>query len=279
MNAKKLSAILTLEDNSTVIFDIPIVITQPVPTPTPPQNKKHVLLNCINWASLDSLPLNSASEFTYFVLLVNPNGSLTGGSPTLETKFVKDVHAAGKKATFSIAGGTQDVAAITAAITQKINLINAIKNHILEYGYDGVTLDIENTNLNPQVLADFINALKATIGDKIIGIYTQPFQLNTVWSLIDKAKDSITWLAPMIYDFPNSTNDFKVITSQWLAKVPKEKLLAGAAVNYNASGLDSIEFPQILDWVNSQGLLGIGIWNNQLYTQPYQDMLKQKLTI
>ena len=278
MNAKKLSAILTLEDNSTVVFDIPIVITQPVPTPTPPQNKKHILLNCINWAPLANLPLSSASEFTYFILPVNADGSLTGASPTLETKFVKDVHAAGKKATFSIGGGSQNTNLISTAITQKINLVNAINDHINAWGYDGVTLDIENTSLNPQVIVDFINALRIKIGnDKIIGCYTQPYQLNTVWSKVDQVINSITWLAPMVYDFPNAVAEFKTLTALWLAKVPKEKLLAGAAVNYDATGLDLNEFPQILEWVNTQGLGGVGIWNNQLYTQPYQDLVKQKL--
>ena len=261
-----------IEDDNGKKYEIPLNLV------VPPKPKKHILLNCINWASLDNLPLNSATEFTYFILPVNASGSLSGMSPTLEAKFVKDVQMAGKKATFSIGGGSQDVNAITTAITQKTNLVNSIHEHINLHGYSGVTLDIENTSLNPQVVVDFINALRVKIGnDKIIGCYTQPYQLTTVWSKVEQAIGSLSWISAMIYDFPNTAEQFKTLTTQWLVKVPKEKLLAGLAVNYDTTGLDLNEFPQIVDWVNTQGLLGIGIWNNQLYTQPYQDLVKNKL--
>lgn len=265
----------TYAELQTVFTPFPMPIPIPVPT-----GKKYVLLNCINWSSLNNLQTLDASEFTYFVLLVNSNGVLTGGSISQETKFVSDVHAAGKKATFSIGGGTQNVTAITTAVNTRTVLIQSIYDHIHTFGYDGVTLDIENTNIAPQSMVDFIVALRQKIGvDKIIGCYVQPFQILTVWNRIEQAASSLTWLAPMIYDFPNTVADLKTLVSAWIPKVGLSKLLAGVAVNYDATGVDMTEFPQVLDWINAQGLLGIGIWENTLYIQPYRDILHTKLTI
>lgn len=267
-------------DNGTsselVIFeDTPIV----VPPVTP---KKYVLLNAINWnaAGLNSLPIADTSECTYFVLTVESGGALMGGSPTLEAKFISDVKAGGKKATFSIAGGSQNIAAITAAVNQKTNLVNSIAARITSMGYDGVTLDIENTNIAPQAMVDFVLALRAKIGpEKIIGQYTQPFQLNTVFSLIQNAAPALTWLSPMIYDAgPFDLQTFTIQTRAWEGKVGKSKLMGGVAVNYppNDGGLSVTQYGQVLDVVNTEGWAGVGLWQNTLFTEPYRAIQKNK---
>lgn len=247
------------------------------PTPT----GKYVMLNCINWASFDNLPILDASELTNFVYLVSGAGVILGGNSTIENKLVSDVHAKGKKVTFSIAGGTQSVADITAAVTtNRTAFINNIANKITQYNYDGIAVDIENTNLNSQVMPDFLNALRAkldTIKPNLrIGVYTQPYQLNTVWAKIAEAKNAITWLSPMLYDYPNSVEQIKTTTQPWVDRVGKEKILLGAAVNYDASGFDLNEWSRALDIVNTEGWQGVGIWQNQLYTQPYRDITKSK---
>jgi hypothetical protein len=266
-----LTIVKRIDENVKAILKL---LTPPIPTPI----SKYVMLNCINWNSgaLNVLPLQDASEFTYFVLLVGQDGTLEGGSTTQETKFVLDVHGANKKATFSIGGGTQNITNITNAINQKTNLINNIKSRITQFGYDGVTLDIENTSIDPQKLVDFINALRLAIPDKIIGCYTQPYQLATVFSKIEQASNSLTWLAPMIYDFSYTINELTSLTNAWATKIPKDKLLCGVAVNY-ATGLDEAKFSQVLDIVIAQGWKGIGIWENTLYTQPYINIKRSKI--
>lgn len=250
-------------------------ILTPVPSPTP--NKKYVVVDVINWGNLNNLPVPDASELTYFVLPVGSNGVLMDTSTIIESKFVSDIHSQGKKATFSIAGGGNNLIDITNAVNQKINLINSIVNHVTSLGYDGVTLDVEGTNVDPQAMVDFINLLRTTLGpDKVIGCYVQPYQLSTVWSKLDQAINSLTWVSPMMYDFPNTVEEFKTFTLKWLTKVPKDKLLAGAAINYDATGLDIVEFPLILDWINEQGLKGIGLWEHSKYTQDYKTIIHNK---
>jgi hypothetical protein len=263
----------------------PPPIPEPIPTPPlpPPIPKKHVLLNCINWnaTGLNTLPLDDATEFTYFVLRVNADGTLKDGNATLESKFVTDVHAKGKKATFSIAGGTQNVADITAAVNEKFKLVNNIKAHMEQFGYDGVTVNIENTNIAPQAMKDFIIFLRTALGDKIIGCYTQGYQLNTVWAKIAEYKDAFTWVSMMYYDSGVYSKDqFIALTKQWEARVGKDRLLAGVAVNYpaNSTGLSTAQFSEVLDIVNAEGWKGVGIWQNVIYTEPWRQVRRLKLT-
>lgn len=257
-------------------------------TPPVPAQGKYVMLNCINWnsAGLNAIPVSLTSECTYFVLPVSSTGLLLGQSVSAETKFVQDVHAKGKKATFSIAGGSQNVSDIHSAINNyRAQLIENIAVHLTQFGYDGVTLDIENTTLPAQTIVDFVNAVRVRLNlikpNLIIGMYTQPYQLNTVMAKLDLCADSLTWLSAMIYDFPNTVAELKTLTLAWLPRVKndKKKLLVGIAVNYPETGLNLTELPQVLDWVNAEGLRGVGIWDNTLLTQPYQDILKAKFPI
>lgn len=280
-----MKATITMDDGS--IYEGSVTLKTPAPTPVPPPNptpvptptpvaKKYIMLNCINWGAGMTTPLQPASEYTYFVLLVNADGSLKNGNVTQEAKFVSDVHAKGGKATFSIAGGTQAVADITSAVRNKTGLINAIKAR-LATGYDGVTLDIENTALTSAEVNSFITDLRVAIGTApIIGIYTQPFQKDTVWKDINLVKDAITWLSPMIYDYANTVTTLKNDVSVWEVKVGKEKLLVGAALNYNATGLDLTELPVVMDWIKTEGLMGMGIWENTKYIKSYQDIVEAK---
>ena len=165
------------------IFDWPPLqpLPNPVPNPIPvpsPSSGKYVMLNCINWGANPLMNLPDASEHTYFVLLVNADGSLVTKSEAQERKFIADVHAKRGKATLSIAGGTQNISNITKAVTEKIGLINAIAAR-MAWGYDGVTLDIENTNIPSSVVNAFIIDLRARLGQfAIIGVYPQPFQIG-----------------------------------------------------------------------------------------------------
>ena len=258
------------------VFTANVPIPIPIPTPIPVPNK-YVLLNCITWKPMDITP--NATEYTYFVLKVDKNGNLLDGNEIAEKKFIQDIHTKGKKATFSIAGGSQNVADISNVVnfsTPRINLVNQIKNRLI-WGYDGITIDIENTAIEPWVMQDFINRIRIEIGpNPVIGVYVQPYQFDTVWGQINGAKHSISWLSPMIYDFANTVDQAIELTKKWIIKVGKDKLLFGAAVNYDASGLDPIEFVKILDWINTEGLKGIGIWQNTIYTLPYQGILKTK---
>lgn len=240
--------------------------------------KKYTLLNCINWRSLDNLPLQDADEFTYFVLPVSEAGSLLGINEVQEKKFVADVHGAGKKATFSVAGGEQNVANITSAVTlNRTAFVSAIAQHMEAFGYDGVTIDIENTAISPEAMVAFFKELRTKLGtEAIIGCYTQPYQLNTVWAKVAEIKDYITWISPMLYDYPNSVEQIKSTTAPWVAKVGKDKVLLGAAVNYDGTGFDEEEWPKALDIVIAEGWAGVGIWQNNLYTQEYRDILRNK---
>src|SRR5687767_1659358 len=140
-------------------------------------SSRYVMMNVINWNAdgLNNLPTAYSSELTYFILPVTSAGVLTGTSVSHESKFVADVHAAGKKASFSIGGGSQNVAAITTAVKNGTPLINNIADHITQFDYDGVTLDVEGTKLNPTTYANFVIALRAKLDTirpgLIIGIY------------------------------------------------------------------------------------------------------------
>lgn len=245
-----------------------------------PSSKRYVLLNCINWGSLGNLP--PATEYTYFVLLVKPDGKLYGGNDAQERKFIADVKAKGGKVTFSIGGGTQSVLDIVTAVINRGALITEIASRMALYGYDGVTLDIENTNIPSTNINSFIGELRARLGPTaIIGLNVQPYQINTVWGQIQAVQSAITWLAPMLYD-AGTYNRQKWITdtNAWVTKVGKEKLLCGLAVNYPApdGGLNPTHLGEMLDVINTEGWKGVGLWNDALHTAPYQDVLKSKFT-
>lgn len=276
-----------LNEQATTVSTSTTVTTAPtvtVTTPPPPTGSKWVMVNCINWnaAGLNALPVADSSELTYFVLPVSSAGVLLGGSPTLETKFVADVHRGGKKATFSVAGGSQNAADVTAAVTAGSALISNIAARITQYGYDGVTLDIENTALNPTTYANFVNALRTRLNQirpgLIIGMYTQPYQINTVFSQMHTAAASIDWMAPMIYDFAYTLDQLKTLTLAWVPRANgiKSKVLCGIAVNYG-TGLGTTQLADVCDWVKAQGLGGIGIWENTLFSAPYRDIVRTKL--
>lgn len=272
-----LTAVGTLETDAFSMIEK----TDSVPQPTPIASK-YILLNAINWndAGLNTLPIGDASEITYFVLPVSATGQLLSTSPTTEAAFVKNIHAGGKKATFSIAGGAQNVEDITAAVTSNsAALINNIVEHIALHNYDGVTVDIENTNIAAQTMADFIKALRVKLdtlrSNLILGIYTQPYQIDTVWKNIAQIASSLTWLAPMMYDRGLYTAaDFLATTQAWESRVPKEKLLGGVAVNYPTQdgGLSVDQFKEVLDMIDTNNWSGVGIWQNTLYTQPWRDV-------
>src|SRR3990167_67345 len=96
------------------VFTPSSILTPPTPIPPippiPPTPSKYVMLNTITWQPIDITP--DASEYTWFVLRVTSEGNLFDGNEVTEKKFIQDVHAKGKKATFSIAGGSQNVAHI-----------------------------------------------------------------------------------------------------------------------------------------------------------------------
>lgn len=266
-----------------VEYEAPLTLVTPSPIPPippTPSTKPYVMLNCINWNAAGLLNLPDASELTYFVLPVDGMGNLTGGNVQMENKFITDVHLKGKKATFSVGGGSQAPANIMSSMTTfRGPFILSIVNRI-NMGYDGVTLDIENTTLDPSVMPSFINDLRIAL-DKvkpnlIIGVYTQPYQVDTVHARTQEAANAITWLSPMIYDFGVFTIPmFTELTKRWLPKVgnDKTKLLGGIAVNYPISGggVDVGTFTQVLNTVKTEGWKGVGIWENTLYTKPWQD--------
>lgn len=281
--------IIIQSDSTISIYEQPLQDFQPIVVVTPPAPPvgKYIMLNAIRWnaTGLNTLPIDDTSEVTYFVLPVAANGTLLNMSSTLETKFVADVHTKGKKATFSVAGGAQNVADITSAVVNnRTAFINNIASHITLHNYDGVTIDIENTALNPQVITDFFIALRIKLNtirpNLIIGAYTQPYQLNTVWANIAQAASGIDWLSPMIYDFVYTIPELVTLTKAWLPRVgnDKTKLLCGIAVNY-PTGLTTAQFGQVLDIVTVEGWKGVGVWENTLYTQPWLDVRHSKWPI
>jgi hypothetical protein len=262
--------------------------TAPSPVPQPAPNEpsagqadgKYVMLNAISWGErpMQDLPMQDISEATYFVLPVDASGNFIGGNADLESKLVKDAHTAGKKATLSIAGGAQKIADIElATVTNKSRLIQNIVNRLSQFGYDGVILDIENTNLPSSAMPEFILALRAALGTKpSIGVYVQPWQKDTVWWRLQDVSDAVTWVAPMIYDFDYTLDELKALTLEWLPKVggDRSKLLAGVAVNYE-TGLSPSEYKSVLEWVSAQGLGGVGVWQNKIFTQPWIDAQRE----
>lgn len=268
----------------------PVPPTPPIPPipPTPPTTPSlYFLNNCINWGP-DALKLGvklfpeEATENTHFVNRVAANGSLMDVIASQHTKFVADVHSRGKKATFSIAGGTNSIADITMAVTEKFRLVNAIKSHMNLYGYDGVTIDIEATAINSQVMKDFVLLLRTALGDKIIGCYIQGYQLDTVWNKLNEYKDSLNWVSIMYYDSGVfSFTLFNSLNARLAAKIGADKVLAGIAVNYpvGETGVSVELYGQIIDTVVAKGYKGIGIWNNALYIEPWKAMRKSKINV
>jgi hypothetical protein len=258
---------------------IPSYSPTPTPIPTPvatPSPYKQVVLNTVKWGynALQNVPIKDISQANLFVLPVDANGNLLEGNPSQEAKFIADVHAQGKKVTLCIAGGTQNIAAIAAALTTgKTNLINNIAARLTQYGYDGVVLDVENTWIQPSVIPTFINQLRTKIGEKpIIGVYVQHWQKDTVYGQLQDSADAIDWIAPMIYDFSYTMDDLKSLTLAWLPRIKQDrsKLYAGVAVNY-PTGLGVGQYKEVLQWVNAQQLGGVAVWQNNLFTQPWLD--------
>lgn len=242
----------------------------------------YTVLNCIAWnpAALEHLPLAYADEFTYFVLPVREDGQLIATDIAAEKRFVKTVHQAGKLATISIAGGAQDVRKIETAVGHNAEAcIASIGGHMSDIGYDGVVLDIENTAIRADVMADFAIALRGTLDTgtpgRSIGMYVQPYQRTTVFRELHRAREALDWVAPMIYDFSYTTDDLKAHVLDWLPQVGgnRSKLLAGVAVNYE-TGLDPDQFSEVLTWTAHEGLKGVGIWQNTLYAEPWRERLK-----
>ncbi|TSC69772.1 MAG: Fibronectin type III protein [Parcubacteria group bacterium Gr01-1014_70] len=275
------SYMLREQENSTPAEPAP---QEPAPSPTEPApdspatsaDGHYVMLNAITWEEnpLQNIPLDHVSEVTYFVLSVNSAGNLMGGNESLEKKFIADAHAKGKKATLSVAGGAQNVADITSAImNNRQAFINNIDARLRQFGYDGVVLDIENTELPSHAMPELIKQLRIKIGPApIIGAYVQHWQMNTVHDRLEEAADALTWIAPMIYDFSYTVTDLKSLVLAWLPKVKgdKSKLLAGVAVNYE-TGLTVEQYMDVLRWIDEQGLGGVGIWQNAIFTKPWQD--------
>lgn len=262
--------------------------TKPVaPAPTLALNSRYVLMNCINWKPelFSSLPYTYFTEATYFVLEVSALGNLLGENGPLESSFVINAHNAGKKATFSIAGGAQSIPNITEAVTRYSEvMITDIISHIQRYKYDGVTLDIENTNINPYTMVIFVNRLRERLDAVrpgfIIGCYIQPWQLNTVWSKVENCIGSLTWISPMLYDAGYYNKDFYTNHMRTLVnRVGKSKALVGLAVNYPAAdgGLDTVQYGEMLDVMNTEGWLGVGLWQNAIFTDPYRQVQTSKI--
>lgn len=264
-------------------FTLPVVVP-PVVIPPPVGDKKWVMVNVIEWsaAGLANLPTADSSECSYFVLPVMANGALIGGNDTKEKNFVAAVKAAGKLPTFSVAGGIQSVADITAAVTVNRNgFLNAIATHLIQYGFGGIWIDIEGTKIDAQAMADFLLALRVKF-DSIrpgltIGVYTQGYQKETVWAKLSLAADAIDKISTMIYDYEYTLDELKSQTLAWLPKVKNQrsKLLAGLAVNYT-TGLTAEQYANVLDWVNAENLGGVGLWNNVLFEDAWKRVQRQK---
>lgn len=245
----------------------------------PVKPKLYPMINCINWGGGMTTPLSKGSEFTYFVLLVNADGSLKNGNEAQERAFIAKVLAAGGIPTFSIAGGTQNIADITKAVTDRTGLVNAISAR-MAWGYRGVTLDIENTNLSSATVNSFITTLRNTLGaDKVIGIYSQPYQTETVWKDIGLVKDKINWISPMLYDNGAYNKQAWIDATNAIAnKVGKDKTLYGLALNYAGQGNVTLALlPEVMDTIVAQGWKGLGIWENTTYNANYQAIVNKYL--
>ena len=279
MNIKK----ITIETDEG-IYTGSLSFTPTLPPP-PPILPKWVLLNVINWAVFSDADFNDISEATYFVLPVSKEGNLLGTSDATEKTFVNLVHSKGKKVTFSVAGGSQNIPDITTAVTiNSLRFIQQITTHIKQYNYDGVTLDIENTNITSNAMVDFVRFLRIAMDNikpgLIIGIYTQPFQLNNVWSRIGEVAKDFNWLSPMMYDRgPYNKEQWTADTNAWLPRVggDKSKLLYGLSPNYGAAGtLNELQYADALDTVNKEGWGGVGIWEHSKYRQSFRDVQRAK---
>lgn len=268
----------------------PTPIPNPDPTPTDP-TAKYVLMNNCTWEDNNALPYNLVTEATDFVHEVNANGSLRTDhtNAARERKLIEDASDAGKKATFSVAGGSQDKEMIKAAVTtNRAAFINAICDHLTTFNYDGVTLDIENTTISPADMVAFVKLLRHAFNDispdLIIGIYTQPYQKDTVWARIADAVADFTWIAPMIYD-DGAYNKQKWVnlTNEWLPHVQgiKSKLLTGLSINYpvNKGGLSAAQYGEMLDEVKAQGWGGVGLWRASTFTKLWQDIQIAKIPL
>jgi hypothetical protein len=245
------------------------------------------MLNATNWNTLTNLPISYTSECSYFVLTVDSSGTLMGGNASQESTFVANVHTAGKKATFSIGGSAQNSANLLSAMSSPAFISNIIA-HLQTYSYDGVTLDFENTSCNPILMANFINSLRVALDaykpGLIIGVYVATWEANTVWANTKDFEKSIQWLSPMEYDGgPYNKTTMATNVNMWVGMMngKSSKVLAGVAVNYPATsgGLTTSQYGEVLDMVTQYNWGGCGIWQSQLFTQPWRDIQKTKFPV
>lgn len=265
---------------------------QPVRKPT-----RSVMMHVVDYQTtnvsgvpvMTSLQVPLISEATCFCNFISADGTtLTPDSTALpDSTVVSTVHAvAGKAVTWTFGGGGQVVADMETAIsTNKNTTATTIVNKTLAGGYDGVTLDIENTTVGSQVLPDFITALRTSFnaqptingGHAIISIDVQNQSWKNVWSKINTVEPLIDCIYPMVYDIVGyTTDDIKTRTAQWVNPMngQKGKISPGLAiVDANNRVLSTSELQEMCYWVLANNYAGIMIWNNYNMTTEYYNII------
>jgi chitinase len=177
----------------------------------------------------------------------NSDGSLSIDTANWPTSLIKNWQASGKKVIISVGGQNGNWPVIFA---NPQNFINSVQSILTTYNLDGVDLDIENYNTNPQTVALTINSLRAAIGkskqiivspenvainEATYWIVPTPLNNVTSWSsnwnyfvpIINQAIDSIDYVQPQYYN-----NGYSGLT-------------AGSA-SFMVNG--------VLEWMNKQGI-------------------------
>lgn len=162
---------------------------------------------CIDWAWGGSVPPQVTHPIV-FMREANADGSLKprGGlwEPARLSKFISDVHASGRKVSFSVGGGANaEFKTAMADPIARARLVTDITAVYKANGFDGVNLDPEPWSTQ----ADFealTRAVRAALPDAVLsmasGRTTKDDLSGDITALAPLARETGMYLMPMIYD-------------------------------------------------------------------------------
>jgi chitinase len=186
-----------------------------------------------------------------FVILAfantNPDGSVTADAANFPTTLVTSWQTRGKKVLISVGGQNGNWPNVFASDTSTRNFVGSLNGIVLQYGLDGVDLDIENYNATPRTFANMILSLRGALGTGKL-IVVSPEDVTVLQEVAvpnpDAATGYFNYFVPIIQLADSAIDYYQVQAYNNWYQVP-----AG-----------SLEYIQnvYLNWRNLQGLMTWG---------------------
>ncbi len=149
----------------------------------------------------DSDDVHSKASFVILAFVnTSPDGSITVDSANFPTALVSSWHAAGKKVFLSVGGQNGNWGYVFASQANIDNFVSSLSAAVVQYGLDGVDLDIESYTATPRTVANAIIQLKTALNGKLIIVSPEDvavYQGTTVPSP-DAGGNAFNYFVPII---------------------------------------------------------------------------------